>query len=539
MHKLALLLAALVAAPASAAPAAAAPKLLVVLSVDQFSSDLFDEYRGEFRGGLARLADGVAYRNGYQGHAATETCPGHSTILTGDRPARTGIIANTWYDQSQTRSDKAVYCAEDERVPGSSSSAYTVSARHLKVPTLGERLKAWRPASRTVAIAGKDRAAVMMSGQHPDQRWYWAGKSFATDLGGGARPAAVVRANQAIAAALATARAPLAAPATCARRSRVIPIEGGGKPVGAGSFARTAGDGNGYRASPEFDRATLSLAAGLVGEMQLGRGSAPDLLAIGLSATDYVGHTYGTEGEEMCLQIHALDAMIGDFLGALDRSGIEYAVVLTADHGGNDVPERERLNGMSGAARVDPVLSAPAMGKAIGARLGLKGPVLIGDSSFGDMYIDNRLGAADRQHALDAAVAAYRAHPQVAAVFTHSQLRAAAVSSETPDRWSLLSRARASFDDRRSGDLIVLLKSRITPIADTRHYVATHGSPYDYDRRVPILLWRKGMRPQASNSAIETIDIMPTLAAMVGLPVQRGSIDGHCLRDVAGTSCPR
>ena len=534
MRKLALLLAA-----SAAAPATAAPKLLVVLSVDQFSSDLFDEYRGEFRGGLARLAGGVTYRNGFQSHAASETCPGHSTILTGDRPARTGIIANTWYDQSQTRSDKAVYCAEDERVPGSSSSAYTVSARHLKVTTLGERLKAWRPASRTVAIAGKDRAAVMMSGQHPDQRWYWTGKGFATDLGDVAKPAAVVAANQSIAAALATVRGPLDTPASCVRRSRVVPIEGGGKPVGAGRFARAAGDGNGYRASPEFDRATLSLAFGLVGEMKLGRGPAPDLLAVGLSATDYVGHTYGTEGEEMCLQLHALDAMVGDFLGALDRSGIDYAVVLTADHGGNDVPERERLNGLPGAARVDPALSAAAMGKLIGARLGLKGPVLIGDSSFGDMYIDNRLGAADRQRALSAAVAAYRSHPQVAAVFTHAQLRAAAMSSGSPDRWSLLSRARASFDDKRSGDLVVLLKSRVTPIADTRFYVATHGSPYDYDRRVPILFWRKGLAKRASNAAIETIDIMPTLAAMVGLPVQRGSIDGHCLRDVVGTSCSR
>ena len=31
-----------------------APKLLVVISVDQFSADLFDEYRPQFTGGLAR-----------------------------------------------------------------------------------------------------------------------------------------------------------------------------------------------------------------------------------------------------------------------------------------------------------------------------------------------------------------------------------------------------------------------------------------------------------------------------------------------------
>ena len=91
-----------VPAPAQTPPP---PKLLVVVSVDQFSADLFDEYRPQFTGGLARLASGAVFRNGYQSHAATETCPGHSTILTGDRPARTGIIANTWVDQSLSRPD--------------------------------------------------------------------------------------------------------------------------------------------------------------------------------------------------------------------------------------------------------------------------------------------------------------------------------------------------------------------------------------------------------------------------------------------------
>ena len=155
--------------PAFAQPARP-PRLVIVLSIDQLSADLFDEYRPRLTNGLARLATGSVYRNGYQGHNATETCPGHSTILTGAHPSRTGIIANNWHDLGQARSDKGVYCAEDERVAGSSSSQYTVSPMHLKVPTLGELMKKANSASRSVAVAGKDRAAVMMSGQRPDQR---------------------------------------------------------------------------------------------------------------------------------------------------------------------------------------------------------------------------------------------------------------------------------------------------------------------------------------------------------------------------------
>src|SRR5215212_2602176 len=190
-------LAALATAPASATPPLPPPpRLLIVISVDQFSADLWDEYRPQFTGGFARFASGTVFRNGYQSHAATETCPGHSTLLTGDRPATTGIIANSWIDQSAARSDKTIYCAEDENSPGSSSTAYKVSPLHLRVPTLGELMKRQWPTSRNVAVAGKDRAAIMMGGHQADQRWYWDGKTFATDLGLAAPPA-VVRANTA------------------------------------------------------------------------------------------------------------------------------------------------------------------------------------------------------------------------------------------------------------------------------------------------------------------------------------------------------
>jgi predicted AlkP superfamily pyrophosphatase or phosphodiesterase len=527
-------LAATLAAPALAAP----PRLIVAISVDQFSADLFDEYRSSFTGGLARLAAGAAFRNGYQGHAATETCPGHSTILTGDRPARTGIIANNWVDLGQARSDKGVYCAEDERVPGSSTTAYTVSPVHLRVPTLGERLKLVSPASRSVAVAGKDRAAVMMGGHKLDQRWYWDGKKYVTDLAGVATPRAVTATNAAVAKLLAAPADPLDPPALCQSRAKPVEIEGGGKPVGAGAFARATGDAKGFRASPQFDGATLALAAGLIGEMKLGRGKATDLIAIGASATDYVGHTYGTEGQEMCLQLLSLDRDLGDFFGQLDKQGLDYAVVLTADHGGNDVPEREQASGIHDAARVDPALFPAAMGKAIAAELKLAGPVLIGDSAFGDIYFDRALKPADRRRAEAAAVARYQAHPQVEAVFTHAQLKRTPLATTTPDQWTLIERARASFDDQRSGDLVVLLRRRVTPIADTRGYVATHGSAWDYDRRVPILFWRAGMALAPSDAVLETVDIAPTLAAWIGLRLQPGAVDGHCLMSVPGVTCP-
>jgi hypothetical protein len=475
---------------------------------------------------------------GYQSHNATETCPGHSTILTGDHPARTGIIANVWIDQKVQRSDQSVYCAEDETAPGTSSVAYKVSPIHLLVPTLGELMKARWPGSHNVAVSGKDRAAVMMTGHKADQRWYWTGARFDTDLANAPVPQVVPRVNAAVAAALAQGREPLEPTPFCQAKAREVAVAGGGKPVGTGRFARNADDQNAFRASPELDGDTLALAAALVDEMQLGRRTEPDVLAVSLSATDYVGHSYGTEGEEMCLQLLELDREVGDFLKVLDSRGIDYAVALTADHGGQDIPERKRIAGVTAAARVDPALSAGAMGLKLVKKLSLPGFGLLGESSFGDVYIDHSLPAADQKRVLSAAVAAYRAHPQVETVFTAEQIAATPLPTTPPDRWSLIERARASYYPGRSGDFLVVLKRDITPIADTSRYIATHGSPWDYDRRVPILFWRPSFTARTVEEPADTVDIMPTLAAMIGLGVAPGSIDGACLGAVPGVICP-
>lgn len=522
-------------APAAAAPATP-PKLVVVISVDQFSADLFAEYRSQFREGFARLMSGAVFPSGYQSHAATETCPGHSTILTGARPARTGIIANDWTDFSAPREDKTVYCAEDESVPGSSSSKYTVSDKHLKVPTLGEWMKAADPESRVVSVAGKDRAAVMMGGHKVDELWWWDGKGFVS-YAGRAEPAMVTRVNAGIAERIAEAQEPMELTPFCQARSRAVPVTPT-LSVGDGRFARAAGDVRAFRASPEFDEAILALGAGLATDMKLGQGPHTDLLIVGASATDYVGHSLGTEGSEMCLQMAALDQALGKLFAVLDRTGVDYAVALTADHGGHDLPERNRDHAAPMAARVDPALSASALGKEIAAKLGIAGPTLVG-STAGDVYYDPKLTKAQRAAVEAEAIRRYSAHPQVQAVFTRAQIAATGAPKGPPETWTLLERARQSYDPARSGDLVVALKPRVTPIASPGPgYVATHGSFWDYDRRVPILFWRKGMNGFEQPLSVETVDIAPTLAALIHVPVPV-QIDGRCLDldSGPGTTC--
>lgn len=512
-------------AAASAAPSAR-PKLIVALVVDQMSADLFAAYRGKFTGGFARLAEGAVFPSGFQGHANTETCPGHATILTGAHPARSGIIANAWSDPRLKRSEKTVYCVEDENAGG---SGQVISPVHLRVPTLGDRLKEASPATRVVSVAGKDRSAVVMAGQKPDEIWWYSRGQFAS-YNGVKPPAAVTRANAALKKTVDAARAPFALPEVCRPYDVAVQIEPK-REVGQGRLGRAEKEPARFQASPDADEAVINLALGLVNDMKLGQGAATDILALSLSATDYVGHTYGSRGAEMCIQLLAVDQLVGKFLAGLDAANIDYVVAFTADHGGQDVPERNHGHGAPDSHRVDGTLPAAIVGAAIGKQLKLAGPVLYGEPyGVGDFWIDATLTDAQRAEVLKRALAFYRAHPDVYAALSREEILATPMPKSPPDEWSVIERVRASYDPQRSGDFYVVIKPRISAYeVKSRPYTAGHGTPWDYDRRVPIIFWRKGMTAFEQPFAVEAVDIMPTLAAMIGLKVPAQEIDGRCL----------
>lgn len=528
------------AAPAAATTAPAAvpatppaplspPKLIVAISVDQFSADLFAQYRRTWIGGMARLLTGAVFPSAYQSHAATETCPGHSTILTGDHPARTGIIANMWFDPGIARPDKRIYCAEDERDPASTSGQPVVSAVHLKVPTLGEWMKRADPRSRNVAVSAKDRAVIMMGGHQIDEGYWYLKGQFVTLKGRALHPAAVAE-NAAIAEDIAKGGPNLPVPPGCALRGR--PITAGKVTVGQGRFELAPNQPDSFRGSPRMDLATIDLAGRLVREMKLGSGPAPDLLSISLSATDYIGHATGHQGMEMCIQMTMLDLGLRALFDQLDAANIDYAVVLTADHGGFDLPERLDQQALPAAQRVDSGLAPRALGEALAAATGITvaGPLVYGDGAFGDFYLSQAVAQADRPRAALALAELARKHPQVAAAYIQADLAAVPMPSGDPQDWTLAERARASFDPARSGDVIVLLHRAVVPITEPAPgIVATHGSPWDYDRRVPLLFWRRGLAGFEQPAPVETVDIAPSLAALLGLKLPAGTFDGRCL----------
>ena len=518
----ALVLCLLTPCAASAAGPQRPPTLVVTIVVDQYSADVFGEYRALYHHGLATLASGVVFPRGYQSHAGTETCPGHSTVLTGMRPANTGIVANDW---------QGTYCVtvlEDGKP--------VISPQTLLVPTLGDRLRDADANSRTVAIGGKDRAAVMLGGHKSYLTLWWdKGNGFVTFKNASVEAsmqAKIDEVNRQAKSAYASAQLPRL-PAECESRSRPVEVK---DKYSVGELHETKPSSGKFRATPAMDGLTLEMAKAAVDTLELGKGKSIDVLAVSFSATDYVGHYYGSEGAEMCAQQLALDKTIEELLTHLERKGISFVVALTADHGGLDIPERNSSRGVPQATRLDAKLLPKEIGALVARNLKLKEPVLLGGDLFGqDVYLAPSVPAGKRRAALDAVRKEYERYEngQVAAVFTRSELVAAKGPSGPPDQWSLLDRAKASFNEKRSGDLVVFLKPYVTwydkPANVDESYISSHGSPWDYDRRVPILFWWPGIEGFEQPAPVETVDIAPTLADLIGLKVGAPKMDGSVL----------
>jgi arylsulfatase A-like enzyme len=60
-------------------------------------------------------------------------------------------------------------------------------------------------------------------------------------------------------------------------------------------------------------------------------------------------------------------------------------------------------------------------------------------------------------------------------------------------------------------------------VPSDRDTSTTHGSPWDYDAQVPLVLWGAVFKPGTYRDPVQTIDLAPTLAAALGLDQPSGA----------------
>jgi predicted AlkP superfamily pyrophosphatase or phosphodiesterase len=518
----------------------ARPKLVVMLVVDQMRADYVDKFKGQWTGGLKRLVEeGAWFRDAAYPYAATETCVGHSTISTGAFPVTHGMVANAWWDRD---TQKMVTCTSD---PGVKNSGYAgVSAKggdsawRMLVPAFAEELKFQTGnATRVVTFSLKARAAITMAGHKGDAvTWFDAG-GWVTSSAYGTMPFIEAYASTHPAKADYGKTWALALPESAywydEKATGAVPPQGWDltfpHPL-RGKGASNEPDEAFYEqwsGSPFADTYLTKFAENAIDALGLGRGGGVDYLGVSYSSVDYVGHAFGPRSWEIQDVLIRLDRDLGELFADLDKNvgRGNYVVALSADHGVVPVPEDMQKTGADAG-----VLHLPDVQEHIEkalAPLSYPKPAVAritgSDVYFAPGVYDKLKGDAA---ALGAVSDAIRSVAGVADVF-----RADQVANRPATHNPLLEAMADSYFAGRSGDLLIVPKAYWlmdgTPAGKTRSYGTGHGTPYNYDQHVPILLMGYGIQPGEYDGEATPADIAPTLASLCGITLALR--DGHVL----------
>ena len=577
--RLSLLLVALCALSSAAQAISAEPgntRLVVLISIDQLRGDSIDRIRDRLEPAGFRyfLERGVEFRNAHYRHAATVTAAGHATLATGTSPGTHGMVGNRWFD---TNNNKRVYCVEDPnyRVHDEELRKRAGSSpANLLVPTLGDELiRQLDSNTRVFGVSIKDRSAILMAGR--------GGKAFWLSRSAGLFTTSdYYYAHDAVPQWVHDFRRDHPLPALAGRswdllherssyrfadqdaRSVEVPPAGWTTefphvlPHDADKLVRC------LRHSPMGDHYTLEFVEALLDGESLGRSNSTDMLAIGFSATDNIGHAFGPNSLEYEDNLLQIDRTLGRLLAMLDeRIGLDrITFALSGDHGVDAIPEfRRELCAASEmaslqrrglyasildpehpyadpngpgceAGRHDPAVFLRRANAALQRRFEVSEDLVI-SYWHPNLYLDESTVATKglELEEVSRALADFMgSEPGFALALTRAELS----STKRFDDPRIAS-MRRGFHPRRSGH-VVLTTERFWYLYQDPHTDASmHGSPYVYDTHVPILLVGAGIRRGSSERSVAPSDIAPTLARAMGIemPQAQGSPLLECLVD--------
>lgn len=498
---------------------AARIRLVVHLSVDQLRPEYLELYRSQFTGGFARLLSGAAwFPNGYQDHAITETAPGHATMMSGRHPRSTGIVAN----------DAGVLDVEFPLIgaPGDPASPY-----RFRGTVLGDWLRLRDPRSRLLSVSRKDRSAILPLGRARGEAYWYAPKAgiFTTSRWyADTLPAWVQRFNaRRLPQSYAGRSWTLLLPESSYPEPDSVRFESLGRDftfphVFPADTARAVAALVDY---PMMDEITLQLALEGLRVRELGADTArTDFLAVSLSTTDAVGHKYGPDSRELHDHLLRLDRYLGTFLDSLYRLRDSSTIVLslTSDHGVAPYPDTALVTRYRStpAGRVNPVPLVRALRDSLRAA-GVDARGYLWDQ--GVLYLDPvwfRRAGVNRDSVARRFARDIGTLPGVLRADLYADL-----VKRGPSRDAITRRWLQMFPDDVPVAVVVTLRPfwYLQGLRD-----ASHGTPHDYDARVPVLFYGTGIRPGRHEEAVRVVDVAPTLAMLLELrPMER--LDGRPL----------
>jgi Type I phosphodiesterase / nucleotide pyrophosphatase len=572
-------LAALAAIAAVSRPRAQAPvavetrlpvRLAVVLVFDQMRGDYVDKWRPLFgANGFRRIqSDGAWFANCHYPYASTSTGPGHSVILSGATLDKTGIINNEWYDRQAAAQ---VYCAGSDRydfvpppkvfpAPVSKEVKPDETARKPKsvgnpdkmlAETVADVLKRESPKSKVFGLSLKDRSAILPTGKRPDGAFWFNGQFTTSTYYTDAAPKWVAEFNQSGMAERWygkswTRRRPnldyeaYSGPddvkgenATNGRTTTFPHKMTGGKDKLQKEYYDALAN------SPMGNELLLAFAKACIRAEGLGADDTPDLLVVSFSSNDLIGHTFGPDSQEVLDVTLRSDEIVADLLEHLDRvvGAGRYSVAITADHGICPLPElaARTIPEAKDATRVSSVkLVAGAesflrqkFGKPIGPDEKVEDLTDDAKSSKGKsglwieaipapwVYLNQRQVEAkglERDAVAKELAEWLKKQPGVQTAYTAREI---ATTTEPSEQLKLVQR---SFHPARSGDVYIVLKPYHLIGDPLKSRGTSHGTPHDYDRHVPLLVFGPGIATGRLTEPVTPQHAAQVTAHFLGMP---------------------
>ncbi len=518
--------------PAYAQVATKGPKLVVGLMVDQMRWDYLYRYNALYgANGFKRLLNqGFSNENAMIPFTPTYTAVGHTCVYTGSTPAVTGIIGNNWFDKT---SGRYVYCTDDSAVStvGSTTTAGRMSPANMWATTITDELRLSNNfKSKVIGIAIKDRGAILPAG-HSGNAAYWydgaVGKWITSTHYMQTLPAWVDQFNKKDLPGVYMKQDWN----TLLPMSKYVQSTADDKPY----ESMIRGDSGGvvfphrlasipaaykyesFKTTPFANTYTFDFAKAAIENERMGAGTVTDFLALSISSTDYIGHTFGPNSVEIEDTYLRFDRDIADFLSYLDKKlgAGNYLFFLTADHGVAHIPAFLAEHKIPGGTFEDGDI-ALELNRRIDTAFGIPRAVMAVMNY--QVYLNTNLletQGKDVDAVKKLVIKTLKQKHYIINAFAIEDIEMTALPQ--PQKDMMLN----GFNPKRSGDIQFTFKPGYF---DGGIKGTTHGLWNPYDSHIPLLWFGWKIKPGKSNREVYMTDIAPTLAAMLQIQMPNGSV---------------
>ena len=509
------------------------PKLVVAIVIDQMRYDFLENLSHRYSdNGFNRLVnEGFNCKNNFYNYVPTVTGPGHSSISTGSTPKTHGIVGNNWYDRKRKRS---IYCTDDGNYNNVGGDDYSgnKSPNNLLVETFADINKmSNNNKSKTISIAIKDRGSILMGGKTADAAYWYYGKERA----------------QWITSTFYMNQIPDWVKEFNKEDNLEKYLEDWNTLEDISNYENHEIDNNSFeklfkgkdnsafpydtkslmkhndcfdmiKETPYGNTMTTDFAIEAIVNENLGKRGVTDVITVGYSSTDYIGHSFGVASVETQDTYIRLDLEIQKFLSFLDKEigKNEYSLFLTADHGVLEIPAYLSSTGVNAQAVSENDLVNKVL-KKLNDVLGIEVKKLIANVDNSQIYLNDEVISEmnlNKSKVVNELVKILESFDFISKAYTADFILG---SSELIEYEKLI---QNGYHKERSGDIALILKENVIFYNGKG---TTHGSGYNYDTHVPLIFYGYGIKKGETLNHTEIPDIAPTISKLLGLEMKNST----------------